>query len=51
MKHFQGWQIDCRTMRLNNCCYRVITRSGALSYVMDDFGNEVPANGVAALWG
>ena len=51
MELFQGWQIDCRTTRLNNCCYRVITRSGAMSYVMDDFGNAVPANGVAALLG
>ena len=48
---FQGWQIDCRTTRLNNGCYRVVTRVGALAYVMDDFGNAVPANGVAALLG
>lgn len=51
MKEYFGWQINCRTTRLNNGCYRVISRSGAMSYVMDDFGNAVPANGVAALLG
>ncbi len=45
------WQISKLTTRLSCGSYTVLSRSGLFAYIMDDFGNMVPANGRSYLIG
>ena len=45
------WQISKLTTRLSCGTYTVLNKYGRLAYIMDDFGNMVPANGLAQLIG
>lgn len=45
------WQISKLTTRLAGGIYSVLNRYGKFAYVVDDFGNMVPANGLTQLIG
>lgn len=45
------WQIDKLTTRRSCGAYTVLNKYGLFAYIMDDFGNMVPANGRSYLIG
>ena len=45
------WQISKLITRLHGGTYTVLSRYGLFAYIMDDFGNMVPANGRSYLIG
>ena len=45
------WQISKLVTRLHGGTYTVLSRYGLFAYIMDDFGNMVPANGRSYLIG
>lgn len=45
------WDIGMLTTRIHGGVYKVRLKHGSFSYVMDDFGNLSPANGVTYLIG
>lgn len=45
------WKISKLTTRLSWGAYTVLNKYGMCTYIMDDFGNMVPANGRSYLIG
>ena len=45
------WQISKLITRLSCGAYVVLNKYGMLAYIVDDFGNMVPANGRSYLIG